>query len=130
MPGQITALYAGLATLLLLALSVYVIRLRWRYLVGLGDGGQPVLARAIRVHGNFIEYTPIGLILLFLIERAAFAGWIVHALGLALVIGRVAHAWGLARDDGPSIGRALGVTLTFGMLLIGAMLALYSALGT
>jgi uncharacterized membrane protein YecN with MAPEG domain len=130
MSGQITTLYAGLATLLLLVLSVYVIRLRWRYLVGIGDGGQPVLARAIRVHGNFIEYAPIGLILLFLIERANYAHWIAHALGLALVVGRLAHAWGLSRDDGPSIGRALGVTLTFGMLLIAALLALYSAFGS
>ncbi|MCC6471289.1 MAG: MAPEG family protein [Alphaproteobacteria bacterium] len=129
MASQITLLYAGLATLLLLVLSIHVIRLRWRYLVGLGDGGQPVLARAIRVHANFVEYTPIGLILLFLIERAGYASWVLHALGAALVVGRLAHAWGLARDDGPSIGRALGFTLTFGMLLAGALLALYSALG-
>ena len=128
MQGMITALYAGLAALLLVALSAYVIRLRWRYLVGLGDGGQPVLARAIRVHGNFIEYVPLGLILLFLIERAGYAPGVVHGLGLALVVGRAAHAWGLSRDDGPSIGRALGVFLTFSMLLVGAGLALYWAL--
>ncbi|MCC7049728.1 MAG: MAPEG family protein [Alphaproteobacteria bacterium] len=129
MADQITLLYAGLAALLLLALSVYVIRLRWRYLVGLGDGGQPVLARAIRVHANFVEYTPIALILLFLLERAGYAPGVVHALGASLVAGRLAHAWGLARDDGPSVGRALGVALTFGMLLVAALLALYSALG-
>jgi len=41
------------------------------------------------------------------------------------VLGRVAHAWGLGRDDGPSIGRAIGVALTFGMLLVAAPLALY-----
>jgi hypothetical protein len=129
MPAPATALYAALLALLLLALSVRVIQLRWRYLVGLGDGGQPVLARAIRVHGNFCEYAPIGLILLFLVERAAFAPWIVHGLGLALVAGRAAHAWGLGRDDGPSLGRAAGMALTFGMVLVAAVLALYAALG-
>lgn len=128
MQGMITAIYAGLAALLLVALSVHIIRLRWRYLVGMGDGGQPVLARAIRVHGNFIEYVPIALILMLLIERAGYAPWVVHALGLALIVGRAAHAWGLGRDDGPSIGRAVGMALTFGTLLIGAALALYSGL--
>jgi hypothetical protein len=127
MPGKVTALYAGLAVLLLLVLSVRVIRLRWRYLVGLGDGAQPALARAIRTHGNFVEYTPIALFLLFLIEPAGYPGWVLHTLGSALLVGRIAHAWGLSRDDGPSIGRALGVFLTFTMLLVAAALALYSA---
>lgn len=126
MSGPITALYAGLAALLLLVLSVNVIRLRWRYRTGLGDGGHPELARAQRVQGNFVEYAPMVLVLMFLVERAGFSPWVVHALGIMLVLGRAAHAWGLQQSDGPSLGRAAGMALTFTAMSAGAVLALYS----
>jgi len=125
--SSIAALYAGLLALLLVGLSINVIRLRWRYRQGLGDGGHAELARAARVQGNFIEYAPLGLILIYFVEQAGMAPWAVHGLGLALLVGRAAHAWGLAHSDGPSIGRALGMGLTFGVLITGGLLALYCA---
>ena len=118
MIGKITALYAGLLALLLVALSIGVIRLRWRYRQGLGDGGHRALARSVRVHGNFIEYAPLGLILVGLLELAGVPAWMVHALGMALVLGRVAHGWGLSQSDGPSVGRAIGMFLTFAVLIL------------
>ncbi len=130
MIGKVTALYAGLLALLLVALSINVIRLRWRYRQGLGDGGHQALARAVRVQGNFTEYAPLGLILVGLLELAGFHAWVVHALGVALVAGRVAHGWGLTQSDGPSIGRAAGMSLTFAVLILGGLLALYWALLT
>jgi len=130
MIGKITACYAGLLALLLVALSVNVIRLRWQYRQGLGDGGHPALVRAVRVQGNFIEYAPLGLILLWLLETAGFHAWVLHALGIALVLGRAAHGWGLNQSDGPSIGRAMGMVLTFSVLIFGGLLALYWALLT
>lgn len=130
MIGKVTALYAGLLALLLVALSVNVIRLRWQYRQGLGDGGHPALSRAVRVQGNFIEYAPLGLVLVGLAELAGFHAWVVHALGVALVAGRLAHGWGLGQTDGPSIGRALGMFLTFSVLIFGGLLALYWALLT
>ena len=130
MIGKITALYAGLLALLLVALSVNVIRMRWQYRQGLGDGGHQALARAVRVQGNFIEYAPLGLILVGLLELAGFYPWVVHVLGVSLVAGRIAHGWGLNQSDGPSIGRALGMFLTFSVLILGGLLALYWALLT
>ncbi len=130
MIGKITALYAGLLALLLVALSVNVIRMRWQYRQGLGDGGHQTLARAVRVQGNFIEYAPLGLILVGLLELAGFYPWVVHVLGVSLVAGRIAHGWGLNHSDGPSIGRALGMFLTFSVLILGGVLALYWALLT
>ena len=128
MIGKTTALYAGLLALLLVGLSINVIRLRWRYRQGLGDGGHQALARAVRVQGNFIEYAPLGLVLLWLLETAGFNALVVHGLGVALVAGRVAHGWGLNQSDGPSIGRAVGMGLTFTVLILGGVLALYWAL--
>ncbi len=130
MIGKATALYAGLLALLLVVLSVNVIRLRWRYRQGLGDGGHAALARAVRVQGNFIEYAPLGLILVGLAELAGYHAWVVHGLGAALVAGRAAHGWGLGQSDGPSLGRAAGMFLTFSVLIIGGLLALYWALLT
>lgn len=130
MIGKTTALYAGLLALLLAALSINVIRLRWQYRQGLGDGGHRALVRAVRMQGNFIEYVPLGLILIWLLEIAGFYAAVVHALGIALVLGRVAHGWGLSQSDGPSIGRAAGMSLTFSVLIFGGLLALYWALLT
>ncbi|MCK6453626.1 MAG: MAPEG family protein [Alphaproteobacteria bacterium] len=128
MTGHITALYAGLSALLLLALKINVIRMRWRYRVGLGDGNEPALARAVRMHGNFIENVPVALIVMLLVESAGCAAWLVHLMGAALVFGRVAHAWGLAGTDGPSLGRTAGVGLTTLVLLFGGLIAIYSFL--
>ncbi|HCO65571.1 MAG TPA: hypothetical protein DIT60_12395, partial [Alcanivorax sp.] len=63
-----TALYAALAALIILALAANVVRLRLRHGVSLGDGGRGELNRAIRAHGNAVEYTPVILILMALLE--------------------------------------------------------------
>ena len=87
---MITGLYAGLCGLLFIWLSWKVIVERRRSKVGLGDGGDPDLQRAIRVHANFIEYTPLALVLLALAEMSGAADPAVHGFGIALVaeIGR------------------------------------------
>ncbi|NNC55212.1 MAG: hypothetical protein HKO07_05785, partial [Pseudomonadales bacterium] len=54
---QITLLYAGLLSILLLVLSYRVVQIR-RQGIALGDGGDLTLQRRIRAHGNFTEYVP------------------------------------------------------------------------
>jgi uncharacterized membrane protein YecN with MAPEG domain len=129
MPGKITAVYAGLLGLLLLGLSINVIRLRFRHQQGIMDGGHKDLALAIRVQGNFAEYVPLALVLIFLNEIASYPAWSIHALGLALLAGRAAHAWGLARSDMRTPGRFYGMILTFAVLSAGAAMALAAGLG-
>ena len=128
MPGFVSAFYAAICALLLLILSVNVIRLRYKYQVGSGDGGHKELALAIRVQANFIEYVPLILILLFFNEAVKYTTYWIHALGIALVVGRSAHAWGLSRNEMRTVGRALGVALTYGVLLIAAVMALSKSL--
>lgn len=65
---MVSALYAVLGALLLVKFSFDVVRLRTQYHVGYGDGGFSELQVAIRVHGNAVEYVPIGLILLLFME--------------------------------------------------------------
>ncbi|MGQ0677539.1 MAG: MAPEG family protein [Rhodospirillales bacterium] len=129
MPGKITAIYAGLLGLLLLVLSINVIRLRWKHQQGIMDGGHRDLARAIRVQGNFTEYVPLALILMFFVEAAQYPAAAIHAFGLALVAGRCAHAWGLSRSETRTPGRAAGVTLTFAVLVAASLMVLAAGFG-
>jgi hypothetical protein len=115
---SITALYASLLALLLLTLSFRVIRLRLKHKIGIGDGEQQSLAAAIRVHGNFIEYIPLALILLGAYEINGAESLWLHIFGGALFTGRILHAVGLTKTIGTSVQRQLGMVITFLVLLI------------
>lgn len=122
---HVTGLYAALATLLVLFLSGRVSWLRNKRKVKLGDGGLDDLARAIRAQANAVEYLPLALLLLLLLDLdQARTAWL-HGLGVALVAGRVLHAWGLSRSAGRSPGRALGMLLTWGAMLAMALWLLW-----
>lgn len=123
------ALYMSLNGVLLVILAVRIIRLRQRYRVGIGDGGNAVLARAIRVHGNFTEYAPLALLLILATALLGYPAWVVHGLGIALTAGRVAHAVGLTGSIGRSPGRFAGMSLTFLTILVAAALCLARAFG-
>lgn len=114
----IIPIYAALLGLLLLALTAAVVRLRGKHKVGIGDGGHADLALACRAHANFIEYVPLALILLLLLEYRGVPVWALHGLGSALFFGRVLHAWGLSRSQGTSPGRAIGILLTWISILV------------
>ena len=60
--------YAALLALYYIYLSVNVIKIRKAEGISLGNGSNTALERATRAHGNFIEYVPISLILVFLLE--------------------------------------------------------------
>jgi uncharacterized protein len=111
------ALYTGLLIVMSVVLQVRVIRLRRSRKIGLGDGQDKELARAIRVHGNFAESVPFalaGIILLALLDAQAI---VIHGVGLMLLIGRVMHAIGLSKSSGSSVGRVGGMILTFTALI-------------
>ena len=124
MGAPVTALYAGLLGLMLLGLSAVVIGQRRRSLVGLGHGGDERLERWTRIHGNFAEYVPFALVLMALIELQGASSWLLHGLGALLVLGRFAHAQGLASSAMTSPGRALGVLATFSVIFAGSVMAL------
>lgn len=112
-PFAVTPLYAALLGLLLLGLGLVVVRLRRRHGVPTGDGGNATLARAMRVQANFVEYVPLTLLLLFMLEMSRQPVWALHLLGAALFIGRLLHAWGYLATARLSFGRALGIGLTW-----------------
>ncbi|WP_341908820.1 MAPEG family protein [Ferrovibrio terrae] len=120
-PFAITPLYAALCGLLLLILGLVVIRLRQRYGVNTGDGGHDDLARAMRVQANFIEYVPLTLLLLFMLEMSRQPAWALHLLGAGLFVGRVLHAWGYLSSPRLTFGRMIGILLTLSVLGVTAL---------
>ncbi|NDA48365.1 MAG: hypothetical protein EBY21_14055, partial [Alphaproteobacteria bacterium] len=76
--------YIALLTLLSLVLALGVVRQRYRTRVLLGSGGDEQLERAIRMHGNFVEYVPFGMVLLIVLSILGSGVGTIHALGLSL----------------------------------------------
>jgi len=117
---QVTSLYLGLLGFMYVALSIYVIVHRYKYRVGMGDGANPQVLKAVRIHGNFIEYVPLVLLMILVLELSGASPVRLHGLGAMLIAGRIAHFIGLRRTAGVSVPRALGVVLTLLALLVGA----------
>ncbi len=129
-PPTVSLLFAALHALLLIGLSLSVVLQRRSARVGLGDGGDPVLARRIRVQANFIEYVPLALLLLALLEMGGLARMWVWIFGSALLLGRVLHAMGLTGSAGTSKGRFYGTLLTWIGLVAMAFAGVWLALTT
>jgi uncharacterized membrane protein YecN with MAPEG domain len=89
---KITAIYAAILTFVYVKLTLNVISLRRENKVSLGDGGIKELQQAVRSHGNFAEYVPLGLILLACLEANRIHWTIVLLLGGFFTIGRLYYA--------------------------------------
>tara|TARA_B100001093_G_scaffold412422_1_gene402079 strand:+ start:75 stop:482 length:408 start_codon:yes stop_codon:yes gene_type:complete len=112
-----TALYTSLLGMLWLGLTMYVILGRWKYEVSLGDGDEKDLHRRIRAHANFMETVPFAVLLLWFGEMYVLTPHIVHSMGIALVIGRVLHAYGmLFQKRSTNRFRQTGMALTMTMM--------------
>ena len=125
---RITLLFACLHALVMLVLLARISRHRHGHRIGLGDGGDALLSRKIRVHGNFIEHAPFALLLLGLLELNGLASVWLWSFGSALLLGRVMHAIGLSRSGGHSVGRFWGTALTWLVLLAMAVAGLWLGL--
>jgi hypothetical protein len=115
---MLTGLYAALCALLVFVLSLRIALLRKRLRIGIGDGGDAALARAIRAQANAIEYVPLVLVMLLIAENNGATAAFVHACGAGLLVARVLHAVGLSGTAGVSFGRFWGILLTWAILLV------------
>ena len=125
---MITPLYAALLALFFVALSVRTLLLRRRKGIALGTSGDETLTRAMRVHSNFAEYTPIALLLMFFLEQQAPGAAWIHVLGVALLVGRMSHAWGVSQANENYRFRVAGMALTFFVIISAALRLLAGAL--
>jgi uncharacterized membrane protein YecN with MAPEG domain len=122
----ITLTIAGAAAILHVWLSLRVSRLRRPLKIGVGDGGNEMLLRRMRAHGNFAENVPIFLILLGVIELAVGKSLWLWGAGILFVIARIAHAFGMDRPGG-NILRVAGIALSWLVLLGLGGFAIYLA---
>lgn len=122
---QIIPFYASLLALLFIFLSFKVVRLRRTLRTSIGDAGDKRLLRAIRVHSNFAEYTPLALLLLLALELQVFNFLVLHILGITLVTGRLLHAYGVSNTNERLKFRVAGMACTFTVLLVTASVLIY-----
>ena len=124
MPIVITAIYAGILALIIVALGINVTVHRVKLKVALGDGGNPQMLRMIRLHANAIEYIPLALLLMAIYEING--GWhaALHVIGIALVVARLAQSWDMWSSEIAGPGRRIGQALTWASLAALALLNL------
>ena len=111
-----TSIYAGICGLFMAWLALQTIRLRRATKVKLGDNGNFELQSAIRAHGNFAEYMPITIILLFLLEFNGAPAISIHLIGITFLVGRWTHAQGLLKDNLNK--RVVGMKFTLNILIL------------
>jgi uncharacterized membrane protein YecN with MAPEG domain len=123
----VTPLYAAALALWFLVLTLRVVQVRGKTGVFLGDGGNTALQRAIRGHANFAEYVPLALLLLAILEISRFSLYVIHGLGLTLLLARLLHGYALSFRTEFRFGRYWGALLTLVVLAVEAVLCLYQA---
>ena len=129
MPVAITALYASIMALLLVALAVNVTVHRNKLSVLFGDGAKPQMTRMVRLHGNAVEYLPIGIVLMGLYELNRGLPIALHLTGIVLIVARLIYIAGVWNSDTVTAGRGIGIVLTWVTIIALAVLNLWQISG-
>ena len=124
---MVTGFYAALLALILAVLSFRVIALRgmpafkW---FAFGNNSEEGLSRAVRGHGNLIEYAPIFLILMLIAEMGGLKDNALHSYGTVFVIARLMHGYCFGFLEHNMMLRVGGTSLTLFSILGLAVLVL------
>lgn len=119
----VTMLLGGAFALLMVPLSVLVSLKRFELKCAYGDGGDRVLGARIRTHGNFIEYAPLSLMVLALVEIADGPPRLIWALAVMFLFARVVHALGMLVFYRSPVARGIAMlTQHAGFVIAGAWL--------
>lgn len=122
----VTALYAGLLGLLAIAIAFAATIKRTRLKISVGDGGNREMLLAMRRHANFVEWTPLALLLIALLEMNIALKTPIHVLGATLVICRLAHALSLREDTMRGLGRLLGTVGTVAVIAVASLWLIFA----
>ena len=95
----VTPLYALPLAAIFLMLFFRVSAVRSATGTSFGDAGNPLLLQRVRQHGNFVEWTGFVLILMILAEGMGAPAVYLHVSGALLLIGRIAHPFGLQNGN-------------------------------
>ena len=108
-------LFTAILLFIFIALSINAAFTRRKSGLAVGEADNETLLRAVRAHGNFVEYTPMFLISLFLIDHVSKNCEYILVIGSGFVLGRISHATSMFLKKG--ILRITGMFLTFTPLL-------------
>ena len=124
---QAVALWAGLNLGWTLLLALNVTRHRMKEGVSTGIGSSQSLDRAVRAHGNNIEYVPGAILGILILAALGYSPLVINLLGASLLVARFCHAHGIQQleVDLPKT-RVLGNVLTWALYLIVVCLLVYS----
>lgn len=124
----VTPLYAAFFAFLLVALQWRVSALRDAYQnTRMQEEGHSAMAAATRAVAHAVEYTPLALLLMLIVETQGTSPVIMHALGLLLVAGRLLHLKGLRDPSGKSPSRRLGTRITWAQIVLAGILCAASS---
>ena len=119
----ITLTIAAAAAIINVWLAVRVSQLRVRHKVSIGDDGNDQIRCRMRAHANFVEYTPLFLVLLAAVELARGSATWLWAVAILYILARLLHPFGMDRPA-PNILRMTGTVVTWAVLLGLAVYAL------
>lgn len=94
-----TPVYALAVSIVYLVLWFRVTSQRANKGISIGDGGDAALLLRTRQHANCAEWSGFVLILMILAEGMGAPALYLHISGALLLIGRVAHPFGLKMDN-------------------------------
>jgi hypothetical protein len=122
---MIVPVYGSILGLLFVGLSWRTLTLRRKHKVGVGDGNNKELLKAIRAHANCAEYVPLSLMLLYVLEEQfSYPAVLIHGLSAALCLGRFVHAYGVSQVAERFEFRVFGTAMTLSTLSITSCLIL------
>ncbi|PID36177.1 MAG: hypothetical protein CR993_06565 [Rhodobacterales bacterium] len=104
----ITPIYALAVAVIYLILWFRVTAMRSALGQSIGDGDNADLLLRVRQHGNCAEWSSFILILMILAEGMGAPALYLNISGALLVIGRIAHPFGLKKDNAGHVLRYVG----------------------
>ncbi|MBX7201290.1 MAG: MAPEG family protein [Rhodospirillaceae bacterium] len=114
----ITLSTASMLVLFYFVLVAAVGRSRVKHKVSIGDGGHDHLLMRMRTQANFVEYVPLMLVLMALLEGAGANRQVLAIGGILLILFRILHFLGMPRPA-PNAFRAIGAAGTI-LMMVGA----------
>lgn len=125
----VTPIYALAVAFITLALWFRVTSYRGNNGISIGDNADVNLLQRIRQHGNCVEWSSFILIMMILAEGMGAPSLYIHISGALLLIGRIAHPFGLKIDNaghplryvgnGTNILAALNIMVCLGVNILG-----------
>jgi len=104
----VTPIYALAIAVIYMVLWMRVTAKRGAMGQSIGDGGDQELLLRVRQHGNCAEWSTFLLILMILAEGMGAPSLYIHIGGALLLIGRLAHPFGLKKDNASHLLRYVG----------------------